>query len=170
MTCDSRSRPATNPLRFTLKVVRVPSDGDAKALASSIKNGLATNLTALTRGGPARWPEVLKTAIEPGRDDGPFAVDTLGLPENNPWLCQLRLTGFDFLDGGRRAAVCTWDGDVWLVSGLDAPSGELSWKRIASGLFQPLGLKVRDGNIFVACRDQIVILRDSERRRRDRLL
>ena len=150
-----------NPLRFTLKVVRVSSDADAKALASSITNGLATNLAALTRGGPARWPEVLKTAIKPGRDDGPFAVDTLGLPENNPWLCQLRLTGFDFLDGGRRAAVCTWDGDVWLVSGLDAPSGELSWKRIASGLFQPLGLKVRDGNIFVGCRDQIVILRDS---------
>ena len=102
----------------------------------------------------------MKTAIKPGRDDGPFAVDTLELPENNPWLCQLRLTGFDFLDGGRRAAVCTWDGDVWLVSGIDAPSGEISWKRIASGLFQPLGLKVRDGNIFVGCRDQIVILRD----------
>ena len=96
----------------------------------------------------------------PASDDGPFAVDTLGLPENNPWLCQMRLTGFDFLDGGRQAAVCTWDGDVWLVSGLDAASGELSWQRIASGLFQPLGLKVRDGNIFVACRDQIVILRD----------
>ena len=61
---------------------------------------------------------------------------------------------------GPRAAVCTWDGDVWLVSGLDAASGELSWKRIASGLFQPLGLKVRDGNVFVSCRDQIVILRD----------
>ena len=126
----------------------------------SIKNGAAINLAELTRGGPSRWPEVLKTVIEPGRDDGPFAVDTFRLPENNPWLCQLRLTGFDFLDGGRRAAVCTWDGDVWLVSGLDAPSGELSWKRIASGLFQPLGLKVRDGKIFVGCRDQIVILRD----------
>ncbi|MFI5455399.1 MAG: DUF6797 domain-containing protein [Isosphaerales bacterium] len=149
-----------NPLRFTLKVFRIPSTGDVKALASSITNGSTTNLEELTRGGPSHWPEVLKTAIKPGHNDGPFAVDTFELPENNPWFCQLRLTGFDFLDGGREAAVCTWDGDVWLVSGIDAPSGELSWKRIASGLFQPLGLKVRDGKIFVGCRDQIVALRD----------
>ena len=45
-------------------------------------------------------------------------------------------------------------------SGLDGPSGELTWRRIASGLFQPLGLKVVDGKIYVGCRDQIVILRD----------
>jgi hypothetical protein len=57
-------------------------------------------------------------------------------------------------------AVCTWDGDVWLVSGLLDPAGSLSWQRIASGLFQPLGLKVRDGQIFVCCRDQIVRLHD----------
>ena len=57
----------------------------------------------------------------------------------------MRLTGFDFLDDGRQAAVCTWDGDVWLVSGLDASVGRTVWKRIASGLFQPLGLKIRDG-------------------------
>ena len=46
------------------------------------------------------------------------------------------------------------------MSGLGDASGELSWRRIASGLFQPLGLKVHDGKIFVGCRDQIVILRD----------
>ncbi len=150
-----------NPLRFTLKVVRVPTGRDLRALASSITYGPATDLAELTRGGPSHWPEVMKTAIKPGRNDGPFAVDTFELPENNPWLCQLRLTGFDFLEGGRQAAVCTWDGDVWLVSGIDAPSGEIAWKRIASGLFQPLGLKVRDGKIFVGCRDQIVVLRDT---------
>jgi putative heme-binding domain-containing protein len=149
-----------NALRFTLRVAHVPGAADAQTLTSSMKNGAVPDLTPLTRGGPPRWPEVLKTAIKPGRDDGSFAVDTLTLPEHNPWLCQLRLSGFDFLDNGRRAAVCTWDGDVWLVSGIDVPSGEISWQRIASGLFQPLGVKVRGGNIFVACRDQIVILRD----------
>ncbi len=149
-----------NPLRFTLKIVRVTGQRDPNALARSIRDTPALDLDSLTRGGPARWPEVLKSPIHVGRDDGPFAVDTYGLPESNPWLCQLRLTGFDFLDGGHQAAVCTWDGDVWLVGGLDAPSGELSWRRIASGLFQPLGLKVCDGNIFVGCRDQIVILRE----------
>jgi hypothetical protein len=57
-------------------------------------------------------------------------------------------------------AVCTWDGDVWLVEGIDAPGKGLNWQRIASGLFQPLGLKIVKDAIYVACRDQIVILRD----------
>lgn len=115
-------------------------------------------LEPLTRGGPKRWPEVLKTTPTTGKNDGPFAVDVLTPPDRNPWNAQMRLTGFDFLPDGKRMAVCTWDGDVWLVSGLDRP--ELAWQRIASGLFQPLGLKIRDGAIFVCCRDQIVRLHD----------
>jgi hypothetical protein len=95
-----------------------------------------------------------------GKNDGPFAVDTFNLPERNPWNAQLRLTGFDFLPDGKRMAVCSWDGDVWIVSGLDNTSAGLTWQRIASGLFQPLGLKLRDGAIFVCCRDQIVKLHD----------
>ena len=95
-----------------------------------------------------------------GRDAGPFAVDLLPVPQSNPWLCQLRLSGFDFLADGRRAAVCTWDGDVWLVDGVDRPEKGLAWRRIASGLFQPLGLKTVADAIYVCCRDQIVRLRD----------
>ena len=149
-----------NPLRFTLRVARLGSKSAEQVLTQSKSDRPATDLVALTHGGPPRWPEVLKASIKRGSENGPFAIDTIGLPENNPWLCQLRLTGFDFIGAGHQAAVCTWDGDVWLVSGIDAPSGEVLWKRIASGLFQPLGLKVRDGNIFVGCRDQIVVLRD----------
>ena len=117
-------------------------------------------LKPLTAGGPKRWPEVLKTTASLGKGDGPFAVDTFGLPERNPWNALLRPTGFDFFPGGKRAAVCTWDGDVWAVAGLDRPEAGLTWQRIASGLFQPLGLKFRDGAIFVCCRDQIVRLHD----------
>ena len=58
------------------------------------------------------------------------------------------------------ATVCSWDGDVWRVSGLSQPSGEITWRRVASGLFQPLGVKVVNGLTYVTCRDQIVILRD----------
>jgi putative heme-binding domain-containing protein len=117
-------------------------------------------LKPLTAGGPKRWPEVLKTTVVPGKGDGPFAADTFGLPDRNPWNALLRLTGFDFLPDGRRMAVCTWDGDVWLVTGIEEPDAGLTWQRIASGLFQPLGLKVRAGGIFVGCRDQIVQLHD----------
>jgi putative heme-binding domain-containing protein len=150
----------SNAINFTLSVTRVPEDRAGMAISAALAPPVPVDLTALTRGGPALWPDVLKTPILPGRDEGPFAVDVFGLPDANPWLAQTRLTGFDFLDGGRSAAVCTWDGDVWLVNGLDARSGELAWRRIAAGLFQPLGLKVHGGAIHVSCRDQIVILRD----------
>jgi hypothetical protein len=117
-------------------------------------------LQPLTVGGPKRWPEVLKTAASIGKNDGPFAVDTFATPDRNPWNALLRLTGFDFFPDGKRMAVCTWDGDVWAVSGIDQPEAGLTWQRIASGLFQPLGLKFRDGSIFVCCRDQLVKLHD----------
>ena len=118
------------------------------------------SLGSLTSGGPKRWRETLSTRGLVGRDDGPFATDTLVHPASNPWRAQMRFTGLDFLPGGKTLAACTWDGDVWLVGGIDNPAGVLSWQRIASGLFQPLGLKVVDGQIHVGCRDQIVILRD----------
>ncbi|MFM8271369.1 MAG: DUF6797 domain-containing protein, partial [Gemmata sp.] len=136
------------------------SKGDADALAAFAKTTPAPKaLKPLTEGGPKRWPEKLTTSVTAGKGDGPFAVDTFDLPGRNPWNALTRLTGFDFLDA-RRMAVCSWDGDVWLVSGIDKPEAGLAWQRIASGLFQPLGLKVRDGAIFVCCRDQIMKLND----------
>ena len=75
----------------------------------------------------------------------------------------MRLGGFDFFADGDRAAVCSWQGDVWLVHGLADVSGKLRWRRIASGLFQPLGLKIVDEQIYVLGRDQITLLHDCER-------
>ena len=137
------------------------SKGAATALKAYAKNSPAPReLAPLTKGGPKRWPEVLKAPVAIGKNDGPFAVDTFALPERNPWNAQLRLTGFDFAPDGKRMYVCSWDGDVWLVGGIDKPEAGLTWQRIASGLFQPLGLKLRDGAVFVCCRDQIVRLHD----------
>src|SRR5439155_4982795 len=92
--------------------------------------------------------------------DGPYTIDVLPLPDDNPWRSWMRPGGFDFFADGRRAAVCTWQGDVWVVDGLGGQSGQLSWRRIASGLFQPLGLKIVAEKIYVTCRDQITVLHD----------
>ena len=51
-------------------------------------------------------------------------------------------------------------GDVWLVEGVGLEASELKWRRICSGLFQPLGLKIHQGKIYVTCRDQIARLHD----------
>eukprot|EP00456_Euglypha_rotunda_P042299 TRINITY_DN32_c0_g4_i2.p1 TRINITY_DN32_c0_g4~~TRINITY_DN32_c0_g4_i2.p1 ORF type:complete len:1344 (-),score=278.21 TRINITY_DN32_c0_g4_i2:37204-41235(-) len=152
------------PLTFVLSVAGLSGDQKVADVQTSLVNQLPVDLQALTKGAARRWPEELKTELIRGQDNGPFAVDILSIPENNPWFAQLRLTGFDFYPDGDRVAVCSWDGDVWQVSGLK-PNGNdqkqvLTWRRIANGLFQPLGLKIVDGQIYVTCRDQLAVLRD----------
>jgi putative heme-binding domain-containing protein len=150
---------AATPTR--VKVLMAKGSTDLATYAKHAKSTPAPRpLKPLTEGGPKRWPDVLKTTATVGKNNGPFTVDTFGTPDRNPWNALLRLTGFDFFPDGKRMAVCTWDGDVWAVGGIDKPEAGLTWQRIASGLFQPLGLKFRDGAIFVCCRDQIVKLHD----------
>jgi putative heme-binding domain-containing protein len=149
------------PLRFTLWIARVAKPAAVPPLLATLHLPQAgENLEGLTHGGPPHWNAPLITEARLARSDGPFAVDDFVLPASNPWLCRLRLGGFDFLPDGDRAAVCSWDGDVWLVTGMAHPEKGLTWRRIASGLFQPLGLKVVDGQIYVSCRDEIVRLHD----------
>lgn len=122
----------------------------------------AADLTPLTRGGPPRWTPPIATRGQLGSEAGPFAVDELTAPsaEQMPWHSWMRFGGFDFFQDGERAAICTWNGDVWLVQGIMGNLEQLIWKRIATGLFQPLGLKIAEEVIHVACRDQIARLRD----------
>lgn len=107
-------------------------------------------------------PTIVTTEIQRGDESGPFAVDTLTVPVQNlnPHLSWMRTSGFDFYSDGKRAAVCTWMGDVWIVEGIDQLEGTLKWKRICSGLFQPLGLKIVNDKIHVTCRDQLAKLHD----------
>jgi hypothetical protein len=111
---------------------------------------------------PAPSSPTIQTQGKLGKDEGAFAVDELTVPTEAQMASRswMRLSGFDFFKDGHRAAVCTWNGDVWLVKGIDAGLRELTWKRVAAGLFQPLGLKIVDDVIYVCCRDQIVRLRD----------
>jgi hypothetical protein len=109
-----------------------------------------------------RYGKMLTTTIGRGEEKGAWAVDVLKTPEpdQNPWQSWMRTSGFDFFEGGKSAAVCTWDGEVWIVDGIDQSEGELKWQLICSGLFQPLGLKIVNGEIYVGCRDMIAVLRD----------
>lgn len=119
------------------------------------------DLAPLTRGGPRRWSAELTTTSVAGKSDGAFAVDTFPLPTENPWQSWMRPGGLDFTPDGTAVIVATWNGDVWRVDGVAEPSpAPLRWRRIASGLFQPLGVKFRGSELFITCRDQLARLRD----------
>lgn len=117
------------------------------------------DLATLIAGGPARYPTPVVTKGTLGPDDEPYTVDTLTAPDDNPWKSFLRFGGHDFLPGGELVA-CSVSGDVWIVSGIDAKLEKLSWRRFATGLFQPLGLKVLGGKVYVLERSQITRLHD----------
>lgn len=119
----------------------------------------AEPLAALTKGGPAQWPQVLETKGRTGTGT-PYAVDTVTLPKETPWRSLFHMGDHDFFANGD-AAVCTIEGEVWLVRGLDASLERVRWKRFAVGLHEPLGLKIADGKVYVLGRDQITVLHDS---------
>ncbi|MFK7767436.1 MAG: DUF6797 domain-containing protein [Mariniblastus sp.] len=165
---------AGDPVNVVISHCPVTTKEQARAIEKRLPEiQVPKNLAVLTGGGPANYPEKLTTRIIRGNGDGPFAVDVFERPKNNPWNCQLRLTGLDFLPDGDTMILTAWDGSVWRVTGFgeernvnaansNAKTNEqtLTWQRIASGLFQPLGVKYVNGKIYVTCRDQMVILHD----------
>ena len=127
--------------------------------SATFATDLPKDLRSLTHGGPAHWKQKLETVGVVATNEGPYVVDTITEPYPNPYHSHLYFGGFDFLPDGR-AVICTFHGDVWLVSGIDDKLNHLVWKRFATGLFQPLGVKVSNGKIYVAGRDQITRLED----------
>lgn len=113
---------------------------------------------------PGRWGAPLVTAgkLATSGGDGPYVVDTITPPEPNPYQSWLRFSGFDFFSDPTTAAICSVSGDVWLVSGLNEKLDRVVWKRFASGLFQPLGLKIVNDVVYVNCRDGILRLHDED--------
>ncbi|MDB5351804.1 MAG: putative heme-binding protein [Planctomycetota bacterium] len=115
-------------------------------------------LASLTKGGPARWPQILETKGELG-GARPYAVDTIAVPFENPWKAPMFFGDHAFLADGS-ALLTTMQGDVWRVSGLDDSLNHVKWKRFATGLHHALGIVVADGAIYVLGRDQITRLHD----------
>ncbi len=149
--------------RFSVFQTKIDKDtpyGDFWKRLIAIEKLPVHDLSQFTKAGPPRWTQTVETAITLGdAKSGPYTLDQIAPPEKNPWNASVRFAGLDFFPDGR-AALSTWDGDVWIVSGLDGKSTKATWKRFASGLQQPLGLKIINGFIYIAGRDQITKLHD----------
>jgi hypothetical protein len=162
-TLDGNLRLQLPPGKGVSFKVLIAAGGDAKkdAFASLVKaSSKPVDLAPLTKGGPARWTDTVVTQGVVGKEKAPYVVDTLTLPVNNPWKAKMRIGGHDFFSDMTRAALCTWDGDVWIVSGIDASLEKLSWKRYATGLYQPLGLRIVNDQVYAVGHDQITRLHD----------
>lgn len=94
--------------------------------------------------------------------DYPYTVDQITLPYDNRYNAWIRPTALAFRpDGG--LYVGTYVGDVWLATGIDSALKKISWQRVATGLYEPMGMKVVDGQLLVTCRNGIIRLHDHDR-------
>jgi hypothetical protein len=156
--------PSDKSKHFTVLICREQVDQLKAAVADGFftfmveAHGAYSALRELTKGGNARW-EAIGSKGTLGKSNQPYVLDRIELPDKNPWNAWMRLTAFDFFPDGS-AAVATLNGDVWLVTGLDESLTNVTWTRFATGLYEPLGLKVVDNKIHVLGRDQITRLHD----------
>ena len=145
--------------RLTIHQARITSD-QLEVFADLIRNAPAPESPQkYTKGGPTRFPETVVTKGKLGQGPGPYVLDELTLPFDNPWKSWMRPGDIAFFSDDR-AAMSTWSGDVWVVSGVDDDLSELKWKRYATGFHMPMGLEVVDDVLYVLDRDQITRLID----------
>lgn len=151
---------------------------------SKTKTQSITDPTDFTKGGDRLWKETLtlKGQLDVGvphydplyygkenqsapesqvkiPENYPYVVDRIPLPFDNPWNSWIRPSGLDFFADGR-LAISTYSGDVWIAEGIDNDLDQVKWQRIATGLYDPFGVKIVKGEIYVTCRDRIVRLKD----------
>ena len=89
------------------------------------------------------WPQTLTTKATLSTSKEAYVLDDIPLPLDNPWKRNVRLADIAFLDDKGDAAAVTFDGDVWLISGLTGDLNEVKWKRFASGLHEPMSIVAR---------------------------
>lgn len=108
---------------------------------------------------PKRWEETVYTRGQVAPDTAAYVVDHLTLPVPNPWRRNVRVTDLAFFEDGR-AAVVTFEGDIWLVSGINEGLNSLKWNRYASGLYETQSIEIVDDTVYTFGRDGIIRFHD----------
>ncbi len=147
------------PASRSIRRVRIGMGNAAAEVTRALESKPAVSLSEALSQPTTAKEEVVATRIVPSTSDAAYVVDDLPLPTSNPHRSLCFPSGHDFLPNGD-LAVSMVHGDVWIASGVGEASGELRWRRFATGLHQPLDLKVFRGSIYVLGRDQITRLHD----------
>ncbi|MES2598114.1 MAG: DUF6797 domain-containing protein [Verrucomicrobiota bacterium] len=105
-------------------------------------------------------PESIKTQSTLSSSADAYVVDTIPLPVPNPWKRNVRLADIAFLNDQGDAVGVTFDGDVWLISGLKGDLEKVTWKRFASGLHEPMSIVARPASQESGIKDQELLVFD----------
>lgn len=128
---------------IVLRAAEVKNDGNAKVRETTF------------------WPETIPTKATLSTKPDAYVLDDIPFPVANPWKRNVRLADLAFLNDQGDAAGVTFDGDVWLISGLKGDLENVTWKRFASGLHEPMSIVARKDALFVFDRSGIWKLVDT---------
>ncbi len=148
--------------------VRIPATSEpSSTVAVATQHGPDANVTDLMASVRARMsgtrpvPPQVFTSASPGRRSSTstphFNVESFPLPKE----ANLLITGMDFLPNGN-LVLCTWAGDVFIVERATGPAGKESYRRIARGLSEPMGLAVREDKIYVGTKSDLLRIAPSD--------
>jgi len=146
-----------------LVVVRVPASGKPSefSIALSMAGVIKGRPASAAKRPPVRWNGSMSTTAKVSEAKEAYVLDNIALPNANSWKRNVRFADIAFLKDGTAAAV-TFDGDVWLISGLSGNLQAVTWRRFASGLHEPLGITARNNELFVFDRNGVWRLRDTD--------
>ena len=146
-------------------VVKVPANTAPAALCVTLCDEHAAppvSARPIPTGPSARrWQAEVKTKVDVTGSTETYAIDHVALPVDNPWKRAVRTGDIQFRKDGT-AVVVTLDGDVWLARGLKVGGTDVTWRRFASGLHEPMTCALRDDEIFVFDRNGVWRLRDTD--------
>lgn len=141
--------------------IRISEDGSVNTISSEVNfdRPHPGALWGLTEMDLVSKTVTAGASVLPAKDAA-WVFDDLSLPVPNPWKRNVRVADLEFFPDGR-AALVTFDGDVWIAKGLESNDGA-EWNRYASGLHEPQNLAIRDGKIYVFDRNGIACLHDTD--------
>ena len=147
-----RIPPVRTPMSAVALSTRIGSGPLPKGLFETVRERFAedTTPTKLVLTG-----EAIRRASS--ASSASFKAESFSLPKS----ANLLITGMDFLPNGD-LAVCTWNGEVWIVEQAQGPTHEAKYRRFARGLGEPMGLVARDNKIYVGTKLALVQLTHSD--------
>ncbi|CAN5358059.1 hypothetical protein BH23BAC3_BH23BAC3_33210 [soil metagenome] len=146
-----------DPVEFTLMIWN-----GSEELSEEINQAMSEasfHIPDHREGGTSLWPDDVYTRGKIAPDTSAYVVDELTLPIPNPWDRNVRVVDLAFFDDGR-AAVVTFEGDVWIVDGIDGNLNSMKWNRFASGLYETQSIEIVEGEIYTYGKEGIVRLHD----------
>lgn len=156
------SLPSGKERSFSVVISRSKTQGGLveNAIGSDWITNSIGDLAKQISPGPRNW-DTLESSGVLSKDAGAYVVDKIGLPFGNKYKALFFVTGHDFLANGDMV-VSTVHGDVWLAKFRDTEWKKIEWHRFATGLYQPLGIRVIQDKIYVLGRDEITCLHDRD--------